>query len=124
MKNKILGVMAVVALTSSALLPAMADGGGPVGALGAATATVVDTPEGMVLDSLYRCPMKCSKGLAETFGDENGWKQQIVGAVIGIPTGFVFGIPYGAFHGMHHAWNTGYDKPFSASSFIVCDSDK
>jgi hypothetical protein len=124
MKNKLISMFAAAALTTVAVLPAMADGGGAMGAAGAATATIIDTPEGMVLDSLYRCPMKCSKGLAGAFGDENGWKQQIVGAVIGIPTGAVFGVPYGAFHGMHHAWNVGYDKPFSASSFIVCDSDK
>jgi hypothetical protein len=124
MKIKVLSMMAAAALTTSAFLPAMADGGGPVGMVGAATATVIDTPEGMVLDSLWRCPVKASKGLAETFGDENGWKQQIVGAVIGVPCGVVFGIPYGAFHGMHHAWTTGWDKPFRTESFIVTDSDK
>jgi len=124
MKNQVLSLFAAAALTTIASLPAMADGGGPVGFLGATTATVIDTPEGMVVDSLYGCPKKASKGLAEAFGDENGWKQQIVGALIGIPTGVVFGVPYGAFHGMHHAWTTGWDKPFSGDSFIVCDSDK
>jgi hypothetical protein len=44
--------------------------------------------------------------------------------MIGVPVGFVFGMPYGFCHGLHHAWNQGYEKPFSGSSFIVCDSDK
>lgn len=121
MKSRIASTLLASAVALSACLPALADGGGPVGAVGAATATIIDTPEGMVVDSLYGCPMKASKGLASAFGDENGWKQQIVGAVIGIPTGFVFGIPYGACHGMHHAWNTGYEKPFSVDSFVVSD---
>ena len=120
MKSRITSTLLASAVALSACLPALADGG-PVGALGAATAVVVDTPEGMVVDSLYGCPKKASKGLAEAFGDENGWKQQIVGALIGIPTGAVFGVPYGAFHGMHHAFNSGWEKPFSAESFIVCD---
>jgi hypothetical protein len=121
MKSRLTSTLLASAVAVCACLPALADGGGPVGALGAATATVIDVPQGMVVDSLYGCPKKASKGLAEAFGDENGWKQQIVGAIIGIPTGVVFGVPYGACHGMHHAWNVGYDKPFSGDSFVVCD---
>jgi ABC-type phosphate transport system permease subunit len=122
MKNILLSISTVSALIVGSYLPALADDG-PVGALGAAVATVVDAPEGVVVDSLYFVPLKASKGLAEAFGDENGWKQQIVGTLIGVPVGVVFGVPYGFCHGLHHAWNKGYEKPFSVSSFVVTDSD-
>ncbi|HEY9684753.1 MAG TPA: hypothetical protein V6C86_24460 [Oculatellaceae cyanobacterium] len=124
MKKLVLSISTVAALVAgtSSFLPALADDG-PVGALGAGVASVIDAPEGMVIDSLYGCPMKASKGLAEAFGDENGWKQQIVGAVIGVPVGVVFGVPYGFCHGLHHAWNEGYEKPFSVSSFVVSDKE-
>jgi hypothetical protein len=121
--KKIVMLSALAAIVGGSLMPALASEG-PVGAVGAGVAMIVDAPEGMVVDSVYGCPKKASKGLAEAFGDENGWKQQIVGAVIGVPVGFVFGMPYGFCHGLHHAWNEGYEKPFSVSSFVVCDSDK
>jgi hypothetical protein len=123
MKKLVLSVTAAAAVIAGSYLPALANDG-PVGALGAGVASVVDAPEGMVVDSVYGCPKKASKGLAEAFGDENGWKQQIVGTMIGVPVGVVFGVPYGFCHGLHHAWNQGYEKPFSVSSFVVCDSDK
>jgi hypothetical protein len=62
--------------------------------------------------------------LASAFGDENGWKQIIVGTVIGVPTGAVFGVPYGAIAGARHALSVGYEKPFSAESFIVSNEEK
>jgi len=122
MKKIVLSISMVAAVVAGSYMPALADDG-PVGTLGAGVASVIDAPEGMVVDSLYGCPMKASKGLAEAFGDENGWKQQIVGTLIGVPVGVVFGVPYGFCHGLHHAWNVGYDKPFSVSSFVVTDSD-
>jgi hypothetical protein len=124
MKKLVLSISTVAALVAGvgSFSPALADDG-PVGALGAGVASIVDAPEGLVIDSLYGCPVKASKGLAEAFGDENGWKQQIVGALIGVPVGVVFGVPYGFCHGLHHAWNQGYEKPFSISSFVVTDSE-
>ena len=122
MKKTFLALSSVAAVLACSFLPALADEG-PVGAVGAGVASIVDAPEGMVVDSLYGCPMKASKGLAEAFGDENGWKQQIVGTAMGVPLGFVFGMPFGFCHGLHHAWNQGYEKPFSVSSFVVTDSE-
>jgi hypothetical protein len=125
MKNLVLSVSAAAVIVGGLFTgsPALADDG-PVGALGAGAATLTAAPTGMVIDSLYTCPVACSKSLAGTFGDENGWKQQIVGAVIGVPVGVVFGAPIGFCRGMHHAWNEGYDKPFSLGSFVALDSDK
>ncbi len=122
MKKIVLSISTVAAVIAGSFLPALADDG-PVGAVGAGVASIIDAPEGMVIDSLYGCPMKASKGLAEAFGDENGWKQQIVGTLIGVPVGVVFVVPYGFCHGLHHAWKVGYEKPFSVSSFVFTDSD-
>jgi hypothetical protein len=122
MRKTVLALGAIAALSAGSFLPALADEG-PVGAVGAGVASVIDAPEGMVVDSLYGCPKKASKGLAEAFGDSNGWKQQIVGTMIGVPVGFVFGIPFGVCDGLHHAWTKGYEKPFSVSSFNVTDND-
>lgn len=102
--------------------PCFADGGGVKGLAGASTAFLVDVPEGIIVDSAYKCPYRATKGLAEAFGDEKGWKQNIVGAMIGIPTGAVFGVPYGAICGGHHAITVGWDKPFSSESFVVSNS--
>jgi len=95
---------------------------GVKGVVGSGAAFLVDVPEGVIVDTAYKCPYKATKGLAEAFGDEKGWKQNIVGAVIGIPTGAVFGVPYGAICGGHHALTVGYDKPFSSESFVVSNS--
>ncbi len=85
---------------------------------------LVDIPEGIVVDSVVKCPVKASKSLAAAFGDENGWKQKIVGAVFGVPAGAVFGVPYGAIKGGKHAASVGWEKPFSSESFIVSNEDK
>jgi len=116
-------VMAAVAVLGLAS-PSFADGGGPVGIVGSGTAMLIDIPEGAVVDSAFKCPYKFSRGLASAFGDENGWKQVIVGTVIGVPTGAVFGVPYGAIAGARHALSVGYEKPFSAESFIVSNEEK
>jgi len=88
---------------------------------GSATATVIDVPEGMVVDGLWRSPMKCQHALAGIFGDEKGFQQNIVGAVIGIPFGVVWGVPTGALHGMRHGMSSGWEKPFSTESFVVSE---
>jgi len=122
MKSKFLSLSTIALAAMAFAAPAFADGGAMgTGAsiVGSTTAMIVDVPEGVVIDSLVRGPYNTTKGLAEAFGDENGWKQTIVGAVIGIPTGFVIGIPYGAFSGLRHGAQAGWDKPFSADSFVV-----
>jgi hypothetical protein len=118
-KSLFIAALAVVGMAT----PSFADGG-PMGLLGSGTAFFIDVPEGIVVDSLVKCPYKATKGLAEAFGDENGWKQNIVGAVIGVPTGFAFGIPYGAIAGGRHAFSVGWEKPFSAESFVVSNEEK
>jgi len=124
MKSRLLSVaaLALVALASSA--PAFADGGGIMGAAGSTTAMLIDVPQGAVVNSAVKCPYKASTSLAGTFGDENGWKQIIVGTIIGVPCGVVFGVPYGAISGGRHAMSVGWDKPFSAESFIVSNESK
>jgi hypothetical protein len=124
MKNKILVAASLIAAVSvSTILPSLANG--PVkqtyAFVGTTTATVVDVPEGIIVDSAYRVPKHYWHVLASAFGDENGLGQNLAGAVIGIPFGVVFGIPYGAIHGLYHAWNTGWEKPFSTDSYIVTE---
>jgi len=118
----LLAILATVAIGS----PSFADGAMSTGKslAGSGTAMLVDIPEGIVVDSVYKCPVKASKSLAAAFGDENGWKQKIVGAVFGVPSGAVFGVPYGAIKGGRHAASVGYDKPFSSESFIVKNEEK
>jgi hypothetical protein len=128
MKSKLLS-MSAAALSVTALsfcAPAFADGIVGTGAslVGSTTALLIDVPQGAVVSSTVKVPYSATKGLAAAFGDENGWKQNIVGAVIGVPTGFVFGIPYGAIKGAKHALSVGWDKPFSAESFIVSNEGK
>jgi hypothetical protein len=123
MKNKMLMLMSAAIVSIGTAAPSLADG--PLGAgaslIGASTAVVIDTPEGAVIGGLYTGPKHCWHGLAGAFGDENGWKQNFVGAFLGIPIGMVFGVPYGAVHGLYHGANTGWDKHFSTESYIVTE---
>jgi hypothetical protein len=117
------GSAVLLALASvSFALPSFADGG-VLGAatsyFGSATALVVDVPQGALVNAAYKCPMKASHSLAGAFGDENGWKQRIVGTIIGVPAGAVFGVPYGVVKGGQHALSVGWEKPFSMDSFVV-----
>lgn len=118
----LLAVLATVGLAA----PSFADGALGTGksVVGSTTAMIVDVPEGIIVDTAYKCPYRATKGLAEAFGDENGWKQNIVGALIGIPAGAVFGVPYGAVKGGYHAASVGWDKPFSGESFVVTNESK
>lgn len=88
------------------------------GVFGSTTAFIVDVPEGIVVDSLWRMPRKTWHALADRFGDENGFQQNVCGAVIGIPVGFLWGIPEGALRGGRHGMTIGWDKPFSTDSFL------
>ena len=129
MKNQVLTLLTAAAVAVGAALPSFADSsvlGGVGSFFGATTATFVDVPEGIIVDSLYRCPKKCWKSLAYHLGDNHDqglcWlSQNMMGIFVGIPVGVVWGVPYGAIHGGHHAWDTGWEKPFSTESFIVSE---
>lgn len=126
MKNKVSILTAALALLAGTALPSYADGPlGDVGSLaGSVTATIVDAPEGVLYYSLWRCPLKTTQYLADKFGDSKGFQQNVAGAVLGIPTGFLWGIPYGAICGAGHGMKTGWEKPFSTGSFIVTSEEK
>ncbi|MFN8552264.1 MAG: hypothetical protein U0103_12315 [Candidatus Obscuribacterales bacterium] len=123
MKNKMLMLLSAAVVSIGTAAPSFADGPLSSGAslIGATTAVIIDTPEGAIIGGVYSGPKHCWHGLASAFGDENGWKQNIVGAVMGIPIGMVFGVPYGAVHGLYHGANTGWEKPFSTESYIVTE---
>lgn len=124
MKNKAIAFLAAGAIFLGVASPSFAEGGalGSVGSFfGAVTATIIDIPEGMIIDSLYRSPKKTWHNLAEAFGDEKGFQQNVAGAAIGIPVGFAWGIPSGAIRGGKHGWGTGWEKPFSTESYIVSE---
>jgi len=112
------------AITLGAALPSMA-ADGPLGSVaslgGSVTAGVFDTPEGVLWNSLWNCPYKTQRYLAEKFGDEHGLGQNLAAFVIGVPTGFLWGIPYGAITGAHHGFVTGWEKPFSTESYLVTE---
>lgn len=125
MKKQLLLLLAACSVSVGFVRPACAGVMGDVaGVFGATTAVIVDAPEGVLVDSLWRCPKKTTHSLAEAFGDEKGLGQNFVGALIGIPYGVVVGIPVGAIQGTRHGWTTGWDKPFSTDSFIVPDEEK
>ncbi len=124
MKKQVLALAAAAAIAMGSTAPAMAGDSplGQVGSLmGSTSAVIVDTPEGVLWHSLWNCPYKTQRTLAEHFGDSNGMGQNLVGAVIGIPVGVVWGIPYGAIAGMRHGMTTGWDKPFSTESYLVME---
>jgi hypothetical protein len=124
MKIKTLALVAAGVMSLGAALPSMA-ADGPLGsvasAAGSVTAVIVDTPEGIIWDSLWRCPHRTQRYLAEKFGDEKGFGQNLAGFVIGWPVGMVWGVPYGAVDGMVHGYKTGWEKPFSMESFNVTE---
>ena len=89
------------------------------GLLGASTASVIDVPQGIIKDAVFRLPLKTTQDVAQALGDKNDVGQNIAGAVVGIPVGFALGIPEGTVQGLQQAWTTGLDKPFSTESFNV-----
>jgi len=91
---------------------------------GSTVATVVGVPEGILVDSLWRMPLKTWHALADRFGDDKGFQQNVVGAMIGIPVGFVWGIPEGAIRGGRHGMTEGWEKPFSTDSFLCIQDEK
>lgn len=102
--------------------PSYADGGG-LGSIasffGSVTATAFDVPTAVVVDSLWRVPLKTEHSLAEAFGDEKGFQQNVAATLIGVPVGMVWGVPAGALRGAKHGLGTGWEKPFSTESFLV-----
>jgi len=86
---------------------------------GSVSAVTFDVPTGMVVDSLYRVPLKTEHSLASAFGDEKGFQENVAAIVIGIPVGMVWGVPAGFLRGAKHGMGTGWEKPFSTDSFLV-----
>lgn len=125
MNKRTLSMLISGAIALGTATPSFADDDGPVhnavGVGGVVTGVFVDVPQGIVVDSLYRVPMKCQRTLAEHFGDSKGFGQNVAGVVIGFPVGMVWGVPYGALHGAKHAFNKGWEKPFSTESYIVTE---
>lgn len=123
MKNKFAVAIASSLLCLGTALPSFADGvkGDVASFLGSTTALIVDVPEGILVHSLWRCPMGTSHYLAEKFGDQKGLGQNLAGYALGIPTGIVWGVPMGAIHGGRRALSVGWDKPFSTDSYLVKD---
>lgn len=124
MKNKsiILSLASLLAIGTS--LPSQADDnalGSIASFFGSTTATVVDVPEGVLLYSLWRTPLRWQRTLAEHFGDEKGFQQNVAAFVLGVPTGMVWGVGEGALRGAKHGMGTGWEKPFSTESFIVSE---
>src|ERR1700722_6161480 len=85
-----------------------ADGalGGIASFFGSVTATAVDVPTAMVIDTLWRVPRKTEHALADKFGDEKGLEQNIAATVIGVPVGAVWGVPAGFLRGAKHGLGT------------------
>ena len=123
---KKLVLLAVASLTVLGATPSYASDvvGGVASLVGSTAATVVDVPEGILVDSLWTQPMKATHGFATHFGDEKGFEQNVVGALLGIPFGIVWGIPHGALRGARHGMSTGWEKPFSTDSFMVGMDEK
>jgi hypothetical protein len=123
-KSVLLALASLIALGTAT--PSFANGvvGDVCSVVGSTTATIVGVPEGILVDSLWRMPMKTWHTLADKFGDDKGFQQNVAGAVIGIPVGFVWGIPEGAIRGGHHGMTTGWEKPFSTESFLCLQEEK
>jgi hypothetical protein len=120
MKNKLLVSLAAVAIAIGGnALPSFANDASSF--VGSMTSLVVDIPEGMLMDSLWWSPKKVWHSLADNFGDEKGFQQNVAGALLGIPVGMVWGIPHGAIMGGRHALSVGWEKPFSTESYIVSE---
>jgi hypothetical protein len=124
MKNKALALIAAGVMTLGAALPSMA-ADGPLGSVasffGSVTAGIFDTPEGILVNSLWRTPYHTQRVLAEKFGDEKGLGQNVAAFIIGVPTGVVWGVPYGAITGARHGFTSGWEKPFSTESYLVTE---
>jgi len=126
-KKTVVSLLASAALAFGFSAPSFADGG-PMGFLGATAGLLVDVPEGMIIDGLYRVPKKCWHGLAVALGDNPSSDfglcflgQNLVGLTVGVPFGVAVGVPYGALHGAKHGIGSGWEKPFSGESFIVTE---
>ena len=91
---------------------------------GSVTAVAFDVPTAMVIDSCWRVPLKTERNLAGKFGDEKGFQTNFVATVIGIPVGAVWGVPTGFLRGAKHGLGTGWEKPFSTESFLVGMGDE
>jgi len=124
MKKELVAMMSAAVMSLGAALPSMA-ADGPLGSaasfLCSVTAGVFDCPEGVLVESLWRSPVRAQRSLAERFGDNRGFTQNIAAFAIGVPWGFAWGIPYGAVSGARHGFVTGWEKPFSVESYLVTE---
>lgn len=118
-KSVLLGIASLVALGTATPSYANEAVNNFASFLGSSAATIVDVPQAMVVDTLWHQPLRTQRALAEKFGDEKGFQQNVVGAVIGFPVGMLWGIPSGALRGAKHGMGTGWEKPFSTESFLV-----
>src|SRR5579883_2387088 len=104
----VLSLAGAMALGANA--PSFADGGDGLGSIasffGSVTATAFDVPTAVVVDTLWRVPLKTEHALAEAFGDEKGFQQNVAATVIGVPVGMVWGVPAGALRGAKHGLGT------------------
>ena len=123
-KSVLLGIAALLAVGTATPSYANDAVNSVASFVGSTAATIVDVPEGILVDSLWKMPLKTWHTLADKFGDEKGFQQNVCGAVIGIPVGFLWGIPEGAIRGGHHGMSTGWEKPFSTDSFLVFNEEK
>jgi hypothetical protein len=123
-KSLFLGLAAMMAVAT--VTPSYANDAvnGVASWAGSTCATIVDVPQGIIVDSLWRMPLKMWHSIAAGCGDEHGFQQNVAGAVIGIPVGFLWGIPEGAIRGGHHGMTTGWEKPFSTDSFVCVGEEK
>jgi hypothetical protein len=111
------------ALTLGASAPTFAADDKGLGSIasffGSITAVCFDVPTAMVVDTFWRVPLKTERTLAEKFGNEKGFQQNVAATVIGVPVGMVWGVPAGFLRGAKHGMGTGWEKPFSTESFLV-----
>ena len=123
--KKLLLVALTSALSLSTVAPSFANDSldGVASLAGSVTATVIDTPQATVVDSLWWSPKRSQRYLAGAFGDDHGFQQNVVAAMIGIPWGVVWGIPTGALRGAKHGMGTGWEKPFSTESFVCVSNE-
>lgn len=124
-KSVLLSLACVLSMSATPAMAADNALGSIASFFGSATALVIDVPQGIIVDSLWRVPLATQRTLAEHFGDEKGFQQNVAATVLGVPYGVVVGVPRGALRGAKHGLGTGWEKPFSTESFIVgLDVDK
>jgi hypothetical protein len=88
--------------------------------VGSVVGGVVGVPLGAVKDGVKE-GRKATRFVAKTMGNEDCEFYNLVGLTVGAPFGFVGGAAYGSVDGLVHGFKSGYDKPFTHSSFTYKD---